>query len=60
MPKHSYEIEVSAENEKEALVKMKAVITLLSKLSAKELERLSYIIEKDPKTTALAKSFLGL
>jgi hypothetical protein len=60
MPKHSYDIEISAASEQEAETKMKAITTLLSKLTAKELEKLSYIIEKDPKTTALAKQFLGL
>jgi len=59
MPKHSYDIEISAASEQEALAKMKAAMVLLSKLSARELEKLANVIENDPKTTALAKQFLG-
>lgn len=59
MPKHSYDIEISAANEKEAEAKMKALMVLVSRLSAKELEKLAHIIQNDPKTTALAKQFLG-
>lgn len=59
MPKHSYDIEINASSEQEADAKMKAVMVLLSKLSSRELEKLAYIIQNDPKTTALAKQFLG-
>ena len=60
MPKHSYDIDITASNEQEANAKMKAVMTLLSKLTTKELEKLAHIIQNDPGTTALAKQFLGL
>ena len=60
MPKHSYDIDITAASESEANTKMKAIMVLLSKLSTKELEKLSHIIQNDPGTTALAKKFLGL
>lgn len=59
MPKYNFEIEISAGNEPEAETKMKAVVTLIKNLSAKEIEKLADIIQNDPKTTALAKQFLG-
>jgi len=60
MPKHSYDIDITAQNESEANLKMKAIMVLLSRLSTKELEKLAHIIQNDPRTTALAKQFLGL
>jgi hypothetical protein len=60
MPKFNYETEIEEVTENLADAKMKAVIVLLSRLSTKELEKLAHIIQNDPKTTALAKQFLGL
>jgi hypothetical protein len=60
MPKHSFDIEISASSEQEAEAKIKALMALASRLTAKELEKLAHIVQNDPKTTALAKQFLSL
>lgn len=60
MAKHSYELTIEAATEKEADTKMKALTTLASKLSAKELEKLAWIVKYDPAKTALAKRALGV
>lgn len=60
MKKYSYELEIAASNEQEAETKMKALIVLASKLSAKELEKLAHVVKNDPVKTALAKKALGV
>ncbi len=60
MNKYQYEIEISATNEKDADVKMKASTVLASKLSAKELEKLSHVVLHEPMKMALAKKALGV
>jgi hypothetical protein len=60
MKKYTYEINIEASGEAEADTKMKALITLASKLSAKELEKLAWIVKNDPVKTALAKQALGV
>ena len=60
MSKFSYDLEISASNEQEADTKMQALTTLAAKLTAKELEKLAYIIKNDPVKTAMAKQALGV
>jgi hypothetical protein len=60
MKKYSYEIKIEAVSEAEADTKMKALITLASKLTAKELDKLAWIVKNDPAKTALAKKALGV
>ncbi|MBX3164686.1 MAG: hypothetical protein KF900_09400 [Bacteroidetes bacterium] len=60
MTKHNYDIAITANNEKEADIKMQALTTLASKLSAKELEKLAHIVKHDPIKTAMAKKALGV
>jgi hypothetical protein len=60
MKKYNYELEIGASNEKEADIKMEALIILAAKLNAKELDKLAYIVKNDPVKTALAKKALGV
>lgn len=60
MSKFSYDIEISANEENEADIKMQALTILAIKLSAKELEKLAWIVKNDPVKTALAKQALGV
>jgi hypothetical protein len=60
MNKYSYELAITASNESEAETKIKALSVLASKLSAKELEKLAYIVKNDPIKTAMAKKALGV
>lgn len=60
MSKYSYELHIAAANEQEAETKMRALIVLASKLSAKELEKLAHVVKNDPVKTALAKKALGV
>ena len=60
MKTHSYEISIPAPSEAEANIKMKALTILASKLTAKELERLAYVVQNDPVKTAFAKRALGV
>jgi hypothetical protein len=60
MKKYEYEITIEANDEREAQVKMNALIALASKLKAHELAKLAHIIKNDPIKTALAKKYLGV
>ncbi len=60
MKKYNYEITIEAAGEAEADSKMAALTTLASRLSAKELSKLAYIVKSDPAKTAMAKKYLGL
>ncbi len=60
MKKYQYDIAIAAPTEQEADSKMKSLTVLASKLSAKELERLAYVVEHEPVKTAFAKKALGL
>ena len=60
MKKFKYEITIEATEEKEAVVKMQAIVTLVSKLTVKELEKLAYIVKHDPVKLAMAKNALGV
>ncbi len=60
MEKFTYELDITASNEKEAETKMKALIVLATKLNAKELDKLAQVVKNDPVKTAIAKRALGL
>ena len=60
MKKFNYEITIEAPSEAEADTKMKAITILASKLSAKELDKLAWIVKNDPVKTAIAKKALGV
>jgi hypothetical protein len=60
MNKYSYELAISATDEAEAETKIKALSVLASKLSAKELDKLAYVVKNDPVKTAIAKKALGV
>lgn len=60
MKKFSYDITIEASTETEADTKMKALTTLAAKLSAKELDKLAWIVKNDPVKTAIAKKALGV
>jgi hypothetical protein len=59
MIKFSYAIMVEAATKAEADTKMRALTVLASKLSAKELDKLAWVVKNDPVKTALAKQALG-
>lgn len=60
MPSFEYDLKISAPSEKEADVKMKALTVFAENFSAKELDRLAYVIKNEPGKIALAKQSLGL
>jgi len=60
MKTFSYDFDITAPNEKDADTKMKALTVLASNLSAKELEKLAWILKNDPAKTAMAKQYLGV
>ncbi len=60
MQKFQYDITISAASETEADSKMKSLTVLASKLSVKELEKLSHVVLHEPVKTALAKKALGI
>lgn len=60
MKKFKYSISIDAKLETDADEKMKALIILASKLTAKELVGLANIVKNDPIKTALAKKYLGV
>ena len=60
MKKYNYELEISAQSEREADTKMQALTVLAAKLSDKELQKLAHIVKNDPVKLAMAKSALGV
>jgi hypothetical protein len=60
MEKFTYELDITASNEKEAETKMKALMVLASKLNARELDKLASVVKNDPVKTMMAKKALGL
>ena len=60
MKTYKYDIAIAANSEQEADSKMTSLTLLATKLNAKELERLAYVVKNEPVTTALAKKALGL
>ena len=60
MAKYSYEISIEANNEQEAIEKLKSASTLMQKLKVNEIRKLADVVKNDPIKTALAKKALGL
>lgn len=60
MKKFNCDFSVPANTQAEAETKLQALSTLASFLTAKELERLAYIVKHDPVKTSLAKTYLGV
>ncbi|MGQ0829344.1 MAG: hypothetical protein ACT4ON_13230 [Bacteroidota bacterium] len=60
MAKFNYDFSIQAVTESEADSKMKSLTILAQRLSAKELEKLAYIVKNDPVKLAMAKSALGV
>jgi hypothetical protein len=60
MTKYTYELDITASNEQEADTKMKALTVLASRLTAKELEKLAYVVKNEPMKLAMAKKALGV
>jgi hypothetical protein len=60
MNTYHYSLAITESTEDNADTKMKALMVLARKLSAKELEKLAHIVEHDPIKTALAKKALGV
>jgi hypothetical protein len=56
----AFKISIEAINQQEAITKLKAMTTLVKRLTTAELTRLAAIIEHDPEKTALAKKYLGV
>jgi hypothetical protein len=60
MNQYKYSITLNEKSEADAIMKIKALIVLASKLNASELDKLSDIVKNDPVKTAMAKSYLGI
>lgn len=60
MTKFSYNLTIEAKEKNEADTKMKALTTLAGNLTAKELDKLAWIVKNDPIKTKLAKQALGV
>ena len=60
MDTYQYDINIIAPTETEADSKMQAIVTIVSRLTVQELNRLAFIVEHDPVKTALAKRYLGV
>jgi hypothetical protein len=60
MNKYSFEINIQAQTQGEAEVKLLAASTLMQKLKAAEIAKLADVVKNDPVKTALAKRALGL
>lgn len=60
MKKFTCDFSVPANTQAEAETKLKALSTLASFLTAKELEKLAHVVKNDPIKTSLAKTYLGV
>ena len=60
MAKYKYNLEISAQDEKEADKKINALAVLGQKLSAEELEKLAHIVKNEPGKLAMARAYLKL
>ena len=60
MNKFSFEINIEAQTQQEAEVKMLAASTLMQKLKAREIAKLADVVKNDPVKTTIAKKALGL
>jgi len=56
----TYKISFEAESEAQAQEKMRALVAIVKKLSAKELKKLAEIIQENGSTFQSAKQFLNL
>lgn len=57
---HEFKIKIEAKKEEEANEKMKALVILASRLTAKELTKLADVVKNNPVQLALAKKYMGL
>lgn len=57
---YEYDMKIEAKTESEADEKIKALTTLASKLTGKELTGLAHVVKNDPVKTSLAKCYLNL
>jgi hypothetical protein len=57
---HEFKIKIEAKGDTDANEKMKALVTLASKLTTKEISKLADVVKNNPVQTALAKKYLGL
>ena len=60
MTKYTYEITIEANNEIEAIEKLKSASLLMQKLRSHEIKKLADVVKNDPVKTAFAKKALGL
>jgi len=58
--KYTFEINIEAQTQGEAEVKLSAASTLMQKLKAREIAKLADVVKNDPGKTLLAKKALGL
>jgi len=58
--KYTFEINIEAQTQQEAEVKLQAASTLMQKLKAREIGKLADVVKNDPIKTTLAKKALGL
>lgn len=60
MQKFTYKITLEAENEKQAQEKITALTVMARKLTAREIKKISEVVEENGSTLKTAKNFLGL
>lgn len=60
MNKFHFNVTIETKTANEAEEKVKSLVILASKLSARELAKLAAVVANDPVKTALAKKYLGV
>ena len=60
MTRFSFEINIEAQSQQEAEVKLMAAATLMQKLKVREIAKLADVVKNDPVKTTIAKRALGL
>lgn len=60
MNKYSFEVNIEAQTQGEAEVKLLAASVLMQKLKAREIAKLADVVKNDPIKTSIAKKALGL
>lgn len=60
MNKYSFEVNIEAQTQGEAEVKLLAASILMQKLKAREIAKLADVVKNDPIKTSIAKKALGL
>lgn len=58
--KYTFEINIEAQSQGEAEVKLTAATILMQKLTAREIGKLADVVKRDPVKTNMAKKALGL